>query len=197
MSCWLWGATHTQLYPLMHYARRRMVQGSNSIVIETVFCALALLCTLLFRLLLTCVRARASLLNTRLRSTFWHVQEETTRYSESGWLLLAALFTAAPQPAANHGHHPRGVGAGGMFLASAKTSPAVIWVHGVPAGRVLRCDTNTRLLFLLTTTATGCWWTQQQQQGFGGWHWHWLMPSRPGGPWRQAGAIADGEGGRF
>ena len=37
---------------------------------------------------------------------------------------------------AANGGHPRGVGAGGRSLASAKTSPAMIWRHAVSAGRV-------------------------------------------------------------
>ena len=49
---------------------------------------------------------------------------------------------------AANGGHPRGVRAEGMWPASAKISPAVIGSHGVPAGRVLRCDTNTRLFRL-------------------------------------------------
>ena len=49
---------------------------------------------------------------------------------------------------AANGGHSRGVRAGGMWPASAKTSPAVIGSHGVPAGRVLRCDTNTRIFRL-------------------------------------------------
>ena len=53
---------------------------------------------------------------------------------------------------AANGGHPRGLRAAGMWPASAKTSPAVIGSHGVPAGRVLRCDTNSRL-FRLTQPA--------------------------------------------
>ena len=53
---------------------------------------------------------------------------------------------------AANGDHPRGLRAAGMWPASAKTSAAVVGGHGVPAGRVLRCDTNSRL-FRLTQPA--------------------------------------------
>ena len=44
-----------------------------------------------------------------------------------------------------NGGHPCGLRAAGMWPANAKTSPAVVGGHGVMAGRVLRCDTNSRL----------------------------------------------------
>ena len=58
------------------------------------------------------------------------------------------LVSASHGRTAANGDHPRGVRAEGMWPASAKTSPAVIVSHGVPAGRVLRCDTKTRFFRL-------------------------------------------------
>ena len=51
---------------------------------------------------------------------------------------------------AANGGHPCGLRAtmraAGMWPASAKTSPAVVGGHGVPAGRALRCDTQQSVI---------------------------------------------------
>ena len=68
-----------------------------------------------------------------------------TGYKQKGGGYFGiALYGAGRRTAANGGH-PRGVRAGGMWPASAKTSPAVIGSNGVPAGRVLHCEANSRL----------------------------------------------------